>query len=37
MTAVDLMTQPELVAKAKAELSAVANPDAKWRQMRFFT
>ena len=26
MTAVDLMTQPELVAKAKAELSAVANP-----------
>jgi len=35
MTAVDLMTQPDLVEQAKAELRAVANPNARWRQMRF--
>ena len=37
MTAVDLLTQPELVAQAKAELAAMTNPDAMWRQKRFFT
>ena len=37
MTAVDLMTQPELVAQAKTELRAMTNPDAKWRQKRYFT
>ncbi|MGB5047890.1 MAG: M20 family metallopeptidase [Caldilineaceae bacterium] len=36
MTAVDLLTQPELVEQAKAELAAVANPNARWRQIRFF-
>jgi amidohydrolase len=37
MTAVDLMTQPELVEQAKAELRAVTNPEARWRQKRYFT
>jgi len=36
MTAVDLFTQPELVEQAKVELAAVANPNARWRQLRFF-
>lgn len=36
MTAVDLLTQPELVAQAKAEHAATVNPNARWRQMQFF-
>lgn len=37
MTTVDLLAQPELVEQAKAELAAVANPNARWRQTRYFT
>ncbi len=36
MTAVDLFLRPELLARAKAELKQMTNPDARWRQMRFF-
>lgn len=36
MTAVDFLTQPELVAQAKAEFAQTANPNARWRQMKFF-
>ncbi len=35
MTAVDLLTQPELMAQARAEFSETFNPDAAWRKMRF--
>lgn len=36
MTAVDLLTQPELIEQAKAEHAKMVNPNARWRQMRFF-
>jgi amidohydrolase len=36
MTAVDLFTQPTLLAEAKAEFARTVNPDAAWRKMRFF-
>jgi amidohydrolase len=37
MTAVDLMTQPELLAQAKAEfVETVDDLDAAWRKQRFF-
>ncbi|MEZ4636054.1 MAG: M20 family metallopeptidase [Caldilineaceae bacterium] len=36
MTAVDLLTQPELIEQAKAEHANMINPNARWRQMRFF-
>ncbi len=37
MTTVDLLTQPELIDQAKAELLTMTNPNAKWRQTRYFT
>lgn len=36
MTAVDLMTQPDLLAQAKAEFAATVDQNAAWRQQRFF-
>ena len=36
MTAVDLFLNPDLLARAKAELVQMTNPNARWRQMRFF-
>jgi len=36
MTAIDLFTNPELLAQARAELAKMTNPDARWRKMRFF-
>lgn len=38
MTAVELMTQPDLVAQMKSEFDEMIDPpDAAWRKMRFFT
>lgn len=36
MTAVDLFTQPSLLAEAKAEHLRSVDANARWRQMRFF-
>ena len=36
MTAVDLFTQPELLAEAKSEFARTVNPDAAWRKKKFF-
>ena len=37
MTAVDLLTRPELLEQAKTEFNATVNPDAAWRKKTFFT
>ncbi|GIV79387.1 M20 family metallopeptidase [Litorilinea aerophila] len=37
MTAVDLLTQPELVAQAHAEFRQSIDPNAAWRKLRFFS
>ena len=37
MTAVDLLAQPELMAQAQDEFRQMINPDAAWRQKRFFS
>jgi amidohydrolase len=37
MTAVDLLTQPALMAQAKAEFEAMIDRDAAWRQRRYFS
>lgn len=37
MTAVDLMTQPELMEQARKEFAAMVDMDAPWRKLRFFT
>lgn len=37
MTAVDLMTQPELMEQAQREFRQMVNPNASWRKLRFFT
>lgn len=37
MTAVDLLTQPDLLELAKSEFEQMVNPHAIWRQKRFFT
>ena len=36
MTAVDLFTQPELLAEAKSEFARTVNPDPAWRKKKFF-
>jgi amidohydrolase len=36
MTAVDLLVQPHLMAQTKAEFEEMVDPDAAWRNMRFF-
>lgn len=37
MTAIDILTQPELMAQAQAEFEAEVNFDAPWRDLRFHT
>jgi hypothetical protein len=37
MTAVDLLTQPQLLDQAKAEFEDSVNPNAAWRMKRFTT
>lgn len=37
MTAVDLLTQPELMEQARAEFAQMVNTKARWRQQKFFT
>jgi len=37
MTAVDLLTQPELLKQAKAEFEAMIDRNAAWRQRRYFS
>jgi amidohydrolase len=37
MTAVDLLTQPELMDQAQHEFQQMTNPDAAWRKLRFFS
>lgn len=37
MTAVDLMTQPQMVEQAKEELAGMSDPNARWRHLRFFS
>ncbi len=36
MTAVDLFTQPDLLADAKSEFARTVNPDPAWRKKKFF-
>ncbi len=36
MTAADLLLHPQLLEQAKAELAQMTNPNARWRQMKFF-
>ena len=37
MTAVELLTQPELMAQTQTEFKQMINPDAGWRKLRFFS
>ena len=37
MTAVDLLTQPALMAQTKAEFEAMIDRNAEWRKRRFFS
>lgn len=37
MTAVDLLTQPEVMNQVRREHRELTNPDAPWRKLRFFS
>src|SRR5690606_7278078 len=37
MTAVDLLTQPEVMDQVRREHRELTNPDAPWRKLRFFS
>lgn len=37
MTAIDLLTQPELLAQAQGEFEQMIDRNAAWRQLRFFS